>query len=247
MEYRRAARLIAESKAAVALTGAGISAESGIPTFRGPGGLWEKYNWRKLATREAFYQNPKLVWEWYAMRIKMILEAKPNPAHIALARLEEMGFIKAVITQNVDGLHRRAGSRKVIELHGSISRVRCIGCSRTYHVSEIPYEIPPRCSCGALLRPDVVWFGEPLPRDQLEEALRMASQADLIMVVGTSLLVQPAASLPFITIQGGGKAIEVNPEETPLTPYAAVSIRERAAKALPRLLSELEQLVAGGQ
>jgi len=179
------------------------------------------------------------------MRIRLVQEAKPNPAHVALAKLEEMGLLKAVITQNVDGLHRRAGSKNVIELHGSITRARCTSCSRTYRVTAPPQEIPPRCSCGALLRPDVVWFGEPLPRDQLEEAVNLASEADLIIVVGTSLLVQPAASLPFITIQRGGKAIEVNPETTPLTPYAAVSIREKAAQALPRIVSEVEQLAAG--
>ncbi|MEB3861962.1 MAG: NAD-dependent deacylase [Desulfurococcales archaeon] len=235
-----AARLLRSSRYAIVFTGAGVSAESGIPTFRGSGGLWRRFRPEDLATPEAFQRDPRLVWEWYAWRIKMVLEAEPNPAHRAIARLEEAGLVKAVITQNVDGLHRWAGSSNVVELHGSILRVRCTRCSYRSNLARVPSEIPPRCPrCGGLLRPDVVWFGEPLPRGELERAWREAGKADLVIVVGTSGVVEPAASIPLIVLSHGGSMVNVNPEPNRYTGLADVEARMTAARFFSLLLAEL--------
>ncbi|HET8797447.1 MAG TPA: NAD-dependent protein deacylase, partial [Thermoanaerobaculia bacterium] len=173
------------------LTGAGVSADSGIPTFRGPGGLWRNFRPEELATPEAFRRDPALVWEWYEWRRGLIREAKPNAAHEAIARLEDA----AVITQNVDGLHARAGSRNIVELHGNLFRVRCVR-EGTRAMREEPFsEIPPRCACGALLRPDVVWFGEALSQDALAAAAAAVSGAGVVLIIGTSGVVYPAAGL----------------------------------------------------
>ncbi|MHA1593150.1 MAG: NAD-dependent protein deacetylase [Candidatus Baldrarchaeia archaeon] len=237
---KEAADLIGSSNFVVALTGAGISAESGIPTFRGKNGLWRKYRAEDLATPEAFARNPRLVWEWYVWRMKIIGSAEPNPGHIALAKMEEMGILKALITQNVDGLHRRAGSRNVLELHGNIWRVRCVDCGFSKMISKPPEQIPPKCEeCGGLLRPDVVWFGEPLPKDVLNRAIYYASRADLMLVIGTSAVVQPAASLPLLTKRNGGILIEINISDTPLTPICDLTIREKAGVILPKILEEI--------
>ncbi len=228
---RRAARLIEESSYLVAFTGAGISAESGIPTFRGAGGLWKKYRPEDLATPEAFARNPRLVWSWYKWRMNIVFSAKPNPAHRLLAVLEERGVLKAVITQNVDNLHRAAGSKRVIELHGSIRRVRCIACGFKEELREPPSEDLPKCpSCGSLLRPDVVWFGEPLPGEALEEAFREASRCDVMLVVGTSGVVEPAASIPVYAKAGGAALINVNPEPNAYTGIADVELRMKAVE-----------------
>lgn len=220
----------------VALTGAGISAESGVPTFRGPGGLWERYRPEELATPEAFARDPKRVWAWYAWRRERIARAEPNPAHRTLAEMEAAlpGFI--LITQNVDGLHQRAGSRRVIELHGNLWRVRCVQEGRTWEDDRIPLpEIPPRCpACGALLRPDVVWFGEPLPPAAWRQALEAAQQAEIFLVIGTSGIVEPAASLPRLARAHGARIIEFNVEETPLTPLADEVWRGPVGETLPR-------------
>ncbi len=221
------------------LTGAGISAPSGIPTFRDPGGLWENFNIEDYATPEGFARNPEEVWRWYAWRYKKIREAEPNEAHRLLAELEKKkgdGFL--LVTQNIDGLHQRAGSKRVIELHGSIHRARCTACG---YRSELPppeeLEIPPRCpKCGAMMRPDVVWFGEPLPPGAFEAALAGFRSADLAMVIGTSALVEPAASLGRYAKHAGAYLIEINPEETPLTPIADLSLRAGAVEGLRALL-----------
>ncbi len=224
----------------VALTGAGISAESGVPTFRGEGGLWRRYDPSKLATPEAFRRDPKLVWEWYAWRREIIARAEPSEAHKILADLERKKGLW-VITQNVDGLHQRAGSRNVVELHGSIWKVRCISCGARYYDRRVPLEeIPPRCGeCGGLLRPDVVWFGEPLPEDALERACDLSERAEIFLVIGTSATVYPAAELPLIAKRRGAKVIEINPEETPLTPFADLSIRKGASEGLREVLRDL--------
>jgi len=243
-----AARILAKSKFSIALTGAGISADSGIPTFRGRGGLWSRYRAEELATPEAFARNPVLVWEWYKWRMEIVFNAKPNPGHYALAELEKLGVLKCVITQNVDGLHQLAGSKNVIEMHGSIRRVRCVSCGYREILREPPKSIPPLCPrCGSLLRPDVVWFGEPIPREALEKAFRLAEEADVILVVGTSGKVMPAALIPHVVKSRGGLVIEVNVEESDITPIADIFIRSRASEALPKLVNEVKRLLGMGQ
>ena len=236
------ADILRSSKNAVALTGAGISAESGIPTFRGKDGLWKKYRVEDLATPFAFQRNPKLVWEWYVWRMNIISKAKPNPAHIALAEMEKEGIIKAVITQNVDGLHFKAGSKNVIELHGNIWRIRCVNCNWKTVLSSPPTQIPPICEkCGGLMRPDVVWFYESLPQEALNKAFKLAAQSDIMLIIGTSGVVQPAASLPLITKDHGGILVEINVADTPLTPVCHYSLKGKAGEILPRIYEHLKE------
>jgi NAD-dependent deacetylase len=231
------ARLLS-ARRVVALTGAGISAESGVPTFRGAQGLWREFRPEDLATPEAFARDPRLVWEWYAWRRDRIAAVRPNAGHHALARLEQRVPEFLLATQNVDGLHALAGSRKLVELHGSIWRLRCIGCGQEREDRAAVTELPPRCGCGALLRPGVVWFGEALPIDALDVAFSAAREADVVRVVGTSSLVYPAAAVPQAAVSAGAFVVEVNPERTPLSEAAAVSLRGRAADLLPRLVGE---------
>ncbi len=231
-----AAEILSSSRALVVLTGAGISAESGVPTFRGAEGYWRNYRPEDLATPEAFSRDPALVWEWYSMRREALSRVKPNPGHLAIAEMEDLVEDFTLITQNVDGLHHLGGSRKVLELHGNIWRVRCTVCGMREMRKE-PFEtLPPHCGCGGLLRPDVVWFGEMLPQEVLEEAYDALGRCEAILVVGTSGIVQPAASFPFIAKGKGARVVEVNPEETTITSVADVSIRERAGKALPAIV-----------
>jgi NAD-dependent deacetylase len=224
----------------VALTGSGVSAESGIPTFReAQTRLWERYDPQELATPEAFVRNPRLVWEWYEWRRHLVAEAEPNPGHLALAELGRRipGF--TLVTQNVDGLHGRAGSRNVVELHGNILRSKCSLEDEVVQPEEHDDSVPPRCArCGASLRPDVVWFGELLPFEALEEASEAARECDLLLSIGTSSLVYPAAALPYEALENGATLVEVNPSETPLTPHADYSLRGSASEVLPNLLRE---------
>ncbi|HUI41064.1 MAG TPA: NAD-dependent deacylase [Terriglobia bacterium] len=228
---------IQRSRAILALTGAGISAESGIPTFRGPGGLWRSYSPEQLATPDAFARDPLLVWTWYDWRRGIIRGAEPNPGHRALAELEKLkgaGF--TLVTQNVDGLHERAGSRRVVKLHGDIWKVRCTGCGASSVNDEVPLpELPPRCSCGALLRPGVVWFGESLPEDEWERAVEASRGAEVFLVAGTSAAVYPAAGLAALARARGAKIAVVNPEDTPLDGLADWVLRGLAGEVLPRL------------
>lgn len=224
----------------VFVTGAGISQESGIPTFRGKDGFWRKYDAMKLATIDAFYENPKLVWEWYEERRTNILAAKPNPGHLAMAELEKYKPVH-VLTQNIDGMHQRAGSTKVYELHGSIITVKCTVCDFKDIIVTGFSELPPVCKCGNILRPDVVWFGESLPQDVWHVAMQQASSCDVMIVVGTSLAVSPANLLPVYARQNGAVVIEVNPEETPMSASMSLSIRSSAAKALPDLLTVFQR------
>lgn len=221
------------------LTGAGISAESGVPTFRGANGLWRQFNPMQLATPEGFFENPRLVWEWYDWRRQRIAAAQPNAGHRALAEWEQEVPHFTLITQNVDGLHQQAGSKRVLELHGSLWRLRCVACSHEEENRTVPLpSLPPYCPrCGHLLRPDVVWFGEALPEEVFAEAVQEAEQADLFLVVGTSATVQPAASLPLWAKRAGATVVEVNPERTPITLEADLSLRSTAAVGLPRLLA----------
>jgi NAD-dependent deacetylase len=224
----------------LALTGAGVSAESGVPTFRGAGGLWRQFRFEDLATPQAFARDPKLVWEWYAWRRDTIAALSPNAAHRALAAMERRfpGFQLA--TQNVDGLHAAAGSRRVLELHGSLWRLRCVACGKTVEDRRVPLpDLPPRCACGQLLRPAVTWFGEMLPQAAVEEAVAAARAADVVLVIGSSQLVYPAAGLPEIAQARGAFVIEVNTEDTPLTPSADAALRGTAADLVPVLVPGL--------
>lgn len=232
-----ARRAVMECRSLCVLTGAGVSAESGVPTFRGPGGMWRERDPMSLATPEAFAEDPKTVWEWYQWRRERIRNCVPNPGHEAIAQIERRKRDFLLVTQNVDGLHRRAGSRKVVEFHGNIWAVRCTGCGREEEVrSDFP-SLPPRCpSCGALLRPGVVWFGERIPPAALEAALAMMERCDLLLVAGTSSVVQPSASFAFAVAQRGGTVIEVNLEATPISESARFSFRGKTGEILPLLL-----------
>jgi len=228
---------IISARSVAVLTGAGISAESGVPTFRGAGGLWRQYRPEELATPEAFARNPRLVWEWYDWRRQIIAQARPNAGHHALVRLEQSKPQYALITQNVDGLHERAGSRNLIKLHGDIWIVRCLSCGRQQRDERVPLpELPPRCTCGGLLRPGVVWFGEPLPPEAWEEAESAARSAEVLLVVGTSAVVYPAAGLVPLGKAAGARVIEVNPEQTPFSGSVDCSLRGRAGDILPALI-----------
>lgn len=216
------------------LSGAGISAESGIPTFRGAGGLWRNFRAEELATPEAFLRDPVMVWEWYLWRRELIAAAQPNAGHFALARLEERVADFCLVTQNVDGLHDRAGSRRVLKVHGDIRVNRCRDCGR--EMAALPAERPPRCGCGGLLRPGVVWFGEVLPRDVWIEAEKAAGEADVMLVVGTSAQVYPAAGLVPYAQRNGAAVIEVNMEETPFSESIDVCLRGAAGQILPAII-----------
>jgi len=215
------------------LTGAGISAESGIPTFRGAGGLWRQYRPEDLATPEAFARDPKLVWEWYDWRRSLIARAQPNAGHAALAEMERHAERFALITQNVDGLHDRAGSRNILKVHGDIWMLRCCGCGRErVDRSESIPDLPPRCACGCLERPGVVWFGEGLPRD-----VWIRAEAEVFLVIGTAAVVYPAAGLVDLAKSQGAKVVEINIAETSVSSLVDVSLRGSAAEILPQLLS----------
>lgn len=218
-----------------ALTGAGVSAESGVPTFRGEKGLWRDYRPEQLATQAAFWRDPQLVWEWYDWRRQLIDTCRPNAAHAALASMERTLADFTLITQNVDGLHQAAGNVNVLELHGNIWRVRCTSCTYASEDRHVPLPtLPPRCpECDGLLRPHVVWFGESLPRDVLDAAWAAAARCQTMLVVGTSAVVQPAASLPIAALQGDARLLEFNPAKTPLSRRAHTVIRAPAAEALP--------------
>lgn len=236
-----AASLKAASRVAV-LTGAGISAESGVPTFRdAQNGLWAQFRPEELASPQAFARNPKLVSEWYAWRRKLVDDAKPNPGHYALARLESLVPEFTLITQNVDGLHRRAGSRAVIELHGNIHRTLCSAEGIDVEAPEVGADGLARCPrCGGLLRPGVVWFGEMLPPEALDNAELAARKCQVFLSIGTSTVVEPAASLPFHALQRGATVVEINPTSTPLSDAAHFVLRGPAGVILPALVSALE-------
>jgi NAD-dependent deacetylase len=238
---RQAARLLAKAQKLVILTGAGVSKESGIPTFRdAQEGLWANYDPQVLASPQGFMRDPALVWRWYDMRRSKLIDVKPNPGHYAFALLEELIPNTVLITQNVDGLHALAGSKKIIELHGNINRFFCF--ENKHEAFEVPSGLsePPKCHCSSLLRPGVVWFGEALNQTDLSEAFTAAANCDLMIVAGTSGLVQPAASLPFEALRNGAAVIEVNPDETPLSSNADLFIDQPSGIALPLILRELE-------
>jgi len=230
------AQKLKDSRKIVFVTGAGISQESGIPTFRGKDGYWRKYDPMKLASIDAFYDDPKVGWEWYEDRRKNILDVKPNEGHFAISQMEEFKDV-VVLTQNIDGLHQRSGSTNVLELHGSIIRIKCTVCDFIDNITENFELLPPKCKCGSMLRPDVVWFGEPLPQNIWQSAIKEASVCDVMVIVGTSLVVSPANTLPVYAKQNGAILIEVNPEKTVMSNDMTLSIQATSVEVLPKMLS----------
>ena len=227
-----------EAEAVTVLTGAGVSAESGVPTFRGKDGIWGKFKPEDLASVNAFMNNPDLVWEWYKHRKQIIASIKPNLGHVALVEMEHLYKRFAIVTQNIDNLHRRAGSKTVYELHGNIERNYCMGCGKYFTNEEIlRQERSPRCQfCNNLIRPDVVWFGEMLPEDEWNKSIRATELADVFFSIGTSAIVYPAASLPMIAKQSGAYLVEINLEPTDLSAYADEVLLGESGNILPRLL-----------
>jgi len=222
-------------------TGAGISAESGIPTFRGENGIWKKFKPEELANFNAFISNPDLVWEWYQYRRKIASQSEPNPGHYTIAEFEKHFKNITVVTQNVDNLHRRAGSSKIYELHGNIERNFCIECKTFYDSNEIKVsEKVPRCeNCGGLIRPDVVWFGEALPQDVFTASEKEAENCDICFVVGTSAVVYPAAYIPITAKSSKAYMVEINIEPTEITRACDISLFGKSGEVLPKLLQEV--------
>ncbi len=222
-------------------TGAGISTESGIPAFRGQDGLWENFKPEELATPEAFQRNPKKVWEWYDWRRQKISQVEPNDGHRALVEMESIFPRMFLFTQNIDGLHQRAGSKNVQELHGSIWRVRCLKERKTFETFQTPFEqLPPHCECGSLVRPDVVWFGEALPPDILATAWQVAANCDIFFLIGSSATVEPAASFGWIARENGAVVVEINAEITPVTEIANECFLGKSGILLPKLVRALK-------
>jgi NAD-dependent deacetylase len=234
----------AAARCVVVLTGAGVSAESGIPTFRdAQTGLWARFKPEELATPHAFARNPRLVWEWYEWRRKLVRAAKPNPAHVTLAAMENFFPEFHLVTQNVDGLHQCAGSRKVIELHGNIMRTKCYTEQVVVSAWKETGDVPPKCPrCGGLLRPDVVWFEEPMPEVETAQAFQVSRACDLFLSVGTSSAVYPAASLPVEALDSGATVVEINPDPTPLTPKASFVLSGPAGVVLPEWFEAVKKL-----
>jgi len=233
---------LGKAQSVVAFTGAGISAESGVPTFRGNQGIWTKFKPEELASMDAFLANPALVWEWYAARKRIFRDVRPNVGHLAIARMERLFRRFTVVTQNIDNLHQRGGSSSVIELHGNIERNYCLGCGMEFVNEEIDFRegIATCTKCSGLVRPDVVWFGELLPVDQWNESVKAVEAADLVLSIGTSGVVFPAAEIPLIGKYHGAYTVEINPEETELSHKMDEVIRMKSSEALPELLRAIE-------
>ncbi len=247
----QAASIVLRSRHVVALVGAGLSVESGIPPFRGPGGLWTKYGEPDMLGYQRFLQDPLAWWQerlsptaGYRELAEALAQARPNPGHYALKEMEDLGLLHHIITQNIDNLHYAAGSRNVTEIHGNRTKLRCIECNARWPSDQFPLEeLPPRCPhCGGLVKSDTVMFGEPIPRDVLEECVRQTALCDCMLLIGTSGVVYPAAGFPADVKMQGGKLIEFNPEETALTELCDVVVRAPAGVALPRLVERLREL-----
>ena len=243
-EVRALAALVRECQPCVVLTGAGISTESGIPDFRSRTGIWAEYDPMEYATIDAFRRDPVKVWEFYALRFEVLMRAEPNPGHLALAELERRGHVAAVVTQNIDGLHERAGSRDVVEVHGSIRSASCPDCAERVQLDEVVAALrdapAPACPrCGAILKPDVVMFGELLPAGAIDRAVELAKRAGLLLVVGSSLEVYPVAGLPQETVSAGGRLAIVNRGRTPFDRLAEVIIDAGAGETLAAVVDEL--------
>lgn len=229
-----------EAKSIVFFTGAGISAESGISTFRGAGGIWNKLKPEELASMDGFMKNPEMVWEWYKYRKQVIEESKPNAGHIAIAKFREIIPEVTVVTQNIDNLHKRAGSENIFELHGNMEKNYCLKCKKRYDGDIDLSAKVPRCTCGGMIRPDIVWFGEYLPEDQFAGSEKAIKNCDVFVVAGTSAVVYPAAGLIYTARDAGAYIIEVNIEETEVSRFADISYFEPAGVVLPRLLNDLK-------
>jgi NAD-dependent deacetylase len=237
------ANLLRKSRLTVALTGAGISVESGIPAFRGSQGLWDRYDPLEYAHIEAFLADPGKVWRMLAELGGMVDQARPNPAHLALAHLEDRGLLKAVITQNIDALHQRAGNREVIEFHGNGQKLRCLQCGKVFSKDSISLSVlPPRCLCQGILKPEVVFFGEPIPPAANQRAFELARSCEVMLVIGTSALVAPASLLPQTAKQNGAVLVEINLERTHLSDSISDYVLEApASQALSALIEQLRQ------
>ena len=246
MTVERAAELLSAARRGVAFTGAGASAESGIPTFRGAGGLWTKYDPVKVSSIDSFMQDPTAYWMVSKERGGIALAARPNPCHLALVALEAAGVLVAIVTQNTVGLHQASGSRRVVEVHGSSRTVQCLDCgtreSRAVVQARLAVQMPPLCkSCGGMfLKPTVVLFGEPMPVPAMHEALALAQSADVMLIVGSSLVVHPAADIPLAAVRAGASLIIINTEPTPFDSLAEVVINGRAGEVLPAILKQLD-------
>ncbi len=228
---------LASARAVAVLTGAGISADSGVPTFRGADGLWRNYRAEDLATPEAFARDPRLVWEWYNWRRELLATKSPNPAHHALVELEQRVERFWLITQNVDGLHPAAGSRKLSEIHGNIWKVRCTQCRQVHANREVPIPILPLCpACGGLLRPHIVWFGESLDPEDLDRSMAAVGSCEVLLIIGTSGVVYPAASFAALAKQAGAFVVEINLDPTPNSPIVDIALGGRAAEVVPQLM-----------
>jgi len=239
---RKAAEIICRSRLTLALTGAGVSVESGIPDFRSAGGLWSRYDPAEYASIHSFRQDPEKVWNMLRDMDGLIAQARPNPAHLAMGEMERMGFLHCVITQNVDNLHQAGGSRNVIEYHGNSSTLSCLWCGRRYTAEEKRGERVPRCGCRRVLKPDVVFFGEAIPEDALNRSFQLASSAEAVMIVGTSAAVSPANTIPGIAKNRGATLIEMNMERTHLTETVTdVFLEGRVGETIPALLDELKK------
>ena len=230
------------AKSIVFFTGAGISAESSIPTFRGKDGIWNKLKPEELANFDAFMKNPSMVWEWYNHRKKIIHESKPNLAHTTIAEMQDYFDEVIVVTQNIDNLHRRAGSKNIFELHGNIERNYCINCKKKYNEGLEFISGVPKCDCGGLIRPDVVWFGEYLPMDQFTGGEKASANSDVFFAVGTSAVVYPAAGLISVAENAGATIVEINVEETPLSHVANYTYFGKAGEILPLIFNEYKSL-----
>jgi len=241
MSLDTARTVLNEAKRVAVLTGAGISAESGVPTFRGPGGLWKQFRPEDLATPQAFARDPELVWQWYDWRRALIAQVQPNAGHRALAELERRGREFTLITQNVDGLHQEAGSQSVLEVHGSIWNLRCTRCGNEWLEKKVSLVLPPHCECGAMARPGVVWFGENLNPRIWNAAEDAAAACEVFLVTGTSALVYPAAGLVPLARSSGAKIIEVNLEATPMSSVVDCALIGRAGDILPQLIGHSRQ------
>jgi len=242
---KKAAQDLAEAKMVTALTGAGASIESGIPPFRGKGGLWEKFDPMEVAHIDSFLQNPVKVWNLLIKDMKDVLDqAQPNDCHKGLAKLEELGKLQTVITQNVDGLHQLAGNTDVIEFHGTFAWQRCMECNTHLETRFVDMsDIPPRCQCGGILRPNAVFFGEMIPQEALWRSRQVATDCDVMLVIGTSAVVQPAALVPVIAKESGAKIIEINPESTLLTgDISDYRSKGSAGEVMNRILAQMEAM-----
>lgn len=237
------AKLIAKAKFCIALTGAGISTESGIPDFRSKNGIWSKYDINEYAYLHSFISNPAKVWKMLKEMYLSFKNAEPNNAHYALAELEKKGYLKAVITQNIDDLHQKAGSKNVIEFHGNFKTLTCLSCRNKYRIDEIDLDnIPPKCRCNGILKPDIIFFGEGIPKEALIRSYEMANKCDVMLVIGTSCFVYPAGELPLIAKKNKAKIIEINKQESMISSVADYFLKGKAGEILPKILKEIKEM-----